>query len=122
MLTPSVYLPTQYFNTNRRSSLDSAVLFHALSQVDEKLLTRNESAIAFNDLQDDLRLLAWHDVLLSHNIQSILVRRVCQGTSLQEVLLLGSTTARTWSSDEANDLSNLVVFSLDRLASVTKRI
>lgn len=103
------YRPTQYFNANRRLKGDMTLWFNPLSPVDEKLLLRSESAIAFTDLKEELRLLAWRDSLFSYGIQSVLAYRVSEGDSLNEVILLGNTTVRAWTTEDANVLKTLVI-------------
>ncbi|NJN23523.1 MAG: sensor histidine kinase [Acaryochloridaceae cyanobacterium RL_2_7] len=98
------FYPAKFFSTNHRTKLDEQTSFGALSSVDEKLVTRTDTAVALMDLKEDLRLVAWRDQLLAEGMQSVLMTRLTAGEDLKDVLLLGNTTARAWTVEEADDL------------------
>ncbi|MEM9137010.1 MAG: ATP-binding protein [Cyanobacteria bacterium P01_F01_bin.42] len=108
------YFPDQYFCTHRPKTFSQSTRFHSLSQIDEKLIARQNAALDVVNLNEDVRLIAWRDLLLSQGVQSILVSRLSQEIPLQGVLIVGNATARRWRPEEADELQALA----DRLQHV----
>lgn len=71
-----------------------------LSEVDWQMLERSTGAIAIESLIDDLRLLAWRDVLLDLGLRSLLVCSTTLGQPLEGILLVGHEAPRTWHEAE----------------------
>ena len=78
-----------------------------LSDIDKRLLDTAHQGIALDSIQDDLRLLGWRDLLLTGEIQSLMVSRTTVALPLEGVLVLGHETPRTWSIAELNLLRAL---------------
>ncbi|HEY9845216.1 MAG TPA: GAF domain-containing protein, partial [Candidatus Caenarcaniphilales bacterium] len=73
---------------------------NALSTVDRQMLERSSEAIALEDLQDDLKLLAWREELLSLGVRSLLACSTSCGRLLEGVIVIGHEARRTWNAQE----------------------
>ncbi|MBW4654672.1 MAG: GAF domain-containing protein [Kaiparowitsia implicata GSE-PSE-MK54-09C] len=73
---------------------------NGLNQVDWQMLERSPSPIAIENLEEDLKLMAWRDVLLGAGVRSLLVCSSTVERPLEGVVVVGHNTARTWSRTE----------------------
>ncbi|NJR53111.1 MAG: GAF domain-containing protein [Leptolyngbyaceae cyanobacterium CSU_1_3] len=90
---------------NNRRSLPNA-LAH-LMPIDWQMLERSRGAIAIENLEDDLRLGAWRDLLLELGIRSLLVCNTSVGQPLQGLMLVCHEAPRSWGLPEC-DLTQVV--------------
>ncbi|MCL6435259.1 MAG: GAF domain-containing protein [Leptolyngbyaceae cyanobacterium HOT.MB2.61] len=72
----------------------------ALNDTDHKLLEKSTEAIGIENLDGDLRLLAWRDRLLELGVRALLVCNTATGRSLEGLVVLCHETPRTWSRTE----------------------
>ncbi len=70
----------------------------ALDEVDWQMLEDGQSAIAINDLTNDLKLLAWRENFETLGLQSVLACNVSPGNAPESIILLASPTPRQWST------------------------
>ncbi|MBE9098869.1 GAF domain-containing protein [Vacuolonema iberomarrocanum] len=73
---------------------------NGLNPVDWNMLERSAGAVAVENLEDDLKLMAWRSDLLNIGMQSILVCSTAPGHPLEALLVVGQESARTWNRDE----------------------
>jgi GAF domain-containing protein len=71
-----------------------------LNQVDWQMLERSSEPVSIENLVDDLKLMAWRDVLLTSGIQSLLVCNTTDSKPLEGLVLVGNESTRTWTRDE----------------------
>ncbi len=71
-----------------------------LTQLDWQMLERNLSTIAIENLDEDLRLGAWRDLLLELGVRSLMVCNTAAGQSLEGVILVCDDVSRAWSNSE----------------------
>lgn len=72
-----------------------------LDEVDWQMLESSESAIAINDLTNDLKLLAWRENFQTLGIQSLLACNVAPGSAPEGIVVLGGQSTRQWAVNEA---------------------
>ncbi|MBD1869171.1 GAF domain-containing protein [Cyanobacteria bacterium FACHB-471] len=72
----------------------------ALNEVDWQMLQRSTEAVGVENLDDDLKLMAWREVLLEQGVQSLLVCSTAIGRPLEGLLVIGHESARTWNRAE----------------------
>lgn len=72
----------------------------SLDEVDWQMLEDSESAIAINDLTNDLKLLAWRENFEALGLQSILACNITPGSAPEGVVLVASQTPRQWANNE----------------------
>jgi GAF domain-containing protein len=89
----------------RRKALSG--LIEGLSEVDLRLLEKAEDAIAVEDLEQDIRFLAWRSFFLAAGVRSFLVARTTAQPPIEGVLVITQETARTWSPKD-RELLNLL--------------
>lgn len=82
---------------NRRPIMQA---LQGLNQVDWQMLERSTDVVGIENLDDDLKLMAWRQVFLDAGLQSLLVCSTAIGRPLEGVLLAGYETARTWNRSE----------------------
>ena len=71
-----------------------------LTQLDWQMLERSPSTIAIENLDEDLRLGAWRDLLLELGVRSLMVCNTAVGQSLEGVVLVCDDISRAWSHAE----------------------
>jgi GAF domain-containing protein len=76
-----------------------------LQDIDWQMFERSTQAIAIENLQDDLRLITWRELLLALGIRSLLVCHTAIGRSLEALLLVGHEAVRTWSQRECETVT-----------------
>lgn len=82
---------------NRRAFASS---LGCLSPLDWEMLERKQSAIAIENLEDDLRLAAWRQPLLELGVRSLLVCGTTPGQLVEGLLVIGDDAPRSWSPAE----------------------
>lgn len=83
--------------TNRRPL---APALAALNATDWTLIEKSAEAVSIENLDGDLRFLAWRDRLLEFGLRSLVVCNTSIGNSLQGLVLIGHETPRTWNRIE----------------------
>ncbi len=73
---------------------------HTLNDVDRQMLERSTEAVGIENLEDDLKLMAWRDVFLELGFQSLLVCSTAMGRPLEGLLVIGHESTRTWNRSE----------------------
>jgi len=73
---------------------------NGLNPVDWDMLERSTEAVAVENLEDDLKLMAWRSALLNIGMQSLVVCSTAPGHPLEALLVVGQESARTWNRDE----------------------
>lgn len=68
----------------------------SLDEVDWQMMERSTQAIAVQDLNQDLKLMAWREPLQSLGIQSLLACNVSPGQAPEAVILVGAAAPRHW--------------------------
>ncbi|NJN04265.1 MAG: GAF domain-containing protein [Leptolyngbyaceae cyanobacterium RM1_1_2] len=72
----------------------------ALSDVDWQMVERSRESICIEDLDDDLKLLAWHPILAEMKARSLIVCNVSMGHAPEGLLIVSSRQERRWNSLE----------------------
>ncbi len=72
----------------------------SLDEVDWQMLERSSEVIAINDLNTDLKLVAWRDNFQALGLQSLLVCNVSPGHAPEAIILLASSQPRHWTPVE----------------------
>ncbi len=90
---------------NNRRPLSSTL--KRLTQIDWQMLERTLTATAIENLDEDLRLGAWRDLLLEVGVRSLLACNTAAGQSLEGVVLICHDAPRSWSNPEC-DLTHVV--------------
>jgi GAF domain-containing protein len=83
--------------SNRRSLGDA---LSGLSDADFKMLQKSDSAITVENLEGDLKLLAWRDRLLEVGVRSLILCSTSIGHSLEGLVLLCYESPRSWNRSE----------------------
>ncbi len=83
---------------NNRRPLSSVL--KRLTQLDWQMLERTLAVIPIENLEEDLRLGAWRDLLLELGVRSLLVCNTAIGQTLEGVVLVCHDASRSWSSSE----------------------
>ena len=78
-----------------------------LNPVDWQMLERSTEAVAVENLETDLKLMAWRQVFLESEVRSLLVCSTSMGKSIEGLVVLGHETTRSWSRAE-RDLLRVV--------------
>jgi GAF domain-containing protein len=71
-----------------------------LNTIDWQMLERSTEAVGVENLEEDLKLMAWRPVFLQAGVRSLLVCSTNIGHPLEGILIVGHETARTWSRTE----------------------
>ncbi|MEB3274368.1 MAG: GAF domain-containing protein [Prochlorothrix sp.] len=95
------------FQFQREKQKKAPDYWAGLSEVDLRLLEDDIQGVALENVEDDLRLLAWRDLLLGLGVQSLTVCRTTVDLPLEGVLLLGHNTPRTWSPSDRHFLQSI---------------
>jgi len=90
---------------NNRRPLSSTL--KRLTQLDWQMLERTLTATAIENLDEDLRLGAWRDLLLEVGVRSLLACNTAAGRSLEGVVLVCHDAPRSWSDPEC-ELTHVV--------------
>lgn len=77
-----------------------AVPLNNLNPVDWQMLERSREAIGVENLEDDLKLMAWRQLLLDLEVQSLLVCNTSLGKPIEGLLVLGHEAPRSWNRAE----------------------
>jgi len=77
---------------------------NGLNPVDWQMLERSLEAVGIENLEDDLKLMAWRTALMNAGIQSLLVCSTAPGRPLEALILVGQEHSRTWSRSERDVL------------------
>ncbi|KAM3093604.1 GAF domain-containing sensor histidine kinase [Phormidesmis sp. 146-12] len=94
----------QSYPNNRRPLASSLA---RLAEIDWQMLERSLGATAIENLEDDLRLGTWRDLLLELGIRSLLVCNAAPGQPLEGLVLICHEAPRSWSLPEC-ELSQVV--------------
>lgn len=73
------------------------VTLENLNAVDWQMLERSSEPIGIENLQDDLKLMAWRQVFLDLQVQSLLVCNTAIGKPIEGLVVMGHEEARSWS-------------------------
>jgi len=73
---------------------------NSLNPVDWQMLERSLEAVGIENLEDDLKLMAWRTALLNAGMQSLLVCSSAPGRPIEALVLVGQEHARTWNRPE----------------------
>ncbi len=87
-----------YQNTVNRHPVTSDL--NALNQVDWQMLERSSDPVGIENLEEDLKLMAWRQAFLDVGVKSLLVCSTAIGRSLEGLVVVGHTVARTWNRAE----------------------
>lgn len=74
--------------------------FASLSPIDWQMLEKQSSAIAIENLEDDLRFAAWRTPLLEMGVRSLLVCNTAPEKSVESLLILANEAPRSWNQSE----------------------
>lgn len=72
----------------------------ALDDVDWQMLERSESAVSIEDMDHDLKLMAWRQVLETLGAKSLIACNVSPGNAPEGVILVTDRKKRQWDSSE----------------------
>jgi GAF domain-containing protein len=75
-------------------------VLEVLDPVDWQMLERNLEAIAIEDLEEDLKLMAWRKMFLEFGMRSLLVCSTSVGKPLEALVVIGHDETRSWSHVE----------------------
>lgn len=81
--------------------------FATLSPIDWQMLEKQPSAIAIENLEDDLRFATWRTPLLELGVRSLLVCNTAPGQSIEGLLILANDAPRSWNQSEG-ELTKIV--------------
>ena len=90
----------QHQPRNRRSS--TLVQLPPLSEIDLQLVERSNQGITIEDIEGDLRLAAWRNVLWDLGVRSVLLATTCPGHRLEGLVLICHPTPRAWMTQETH--------------------
>jgi GAF domain-containing protein len=72
----------------------------ALNDTDRKLLEKSDEPVGIENLDGDLRLLAWRDRLLELGVRALLLCNTSAGRALEGLVVICHETPRTWNHAE----------------------
>lgn len=78
-----------------------------LSDIDSQMLQSSSEPIALENLEEDLRLLAWRDPLLAQEVRSLFIAPLDLGASNQMFLMVACDCIRNWTLDEREQLQQV---------------
>ena len=84
------------FQRRRLTRKRLSAAWSALDEVDWQMLEESESAIAINDLTNDLKLLAWRDNFEMSGLESVLACNITPGDAPEGIILVASQSPRQW--------------------------
>ncbi|NJN91642.1 MAG: GAF domain-containing protein, partial [Leptolyngbyaceae cyanobacterium SL_5_14] len=88
------------FQSQPQNRRPIATPLETLNEVDWQMLQRSTEAVGVENLDDDLKLMAWREVFLEHGVQSLLVCSTAIGRPLEGLLVISQESARTWNRAE----------------------
>jgi GAF domain-containing protein len=74
--------------------------FAALNDVDRKMMEKATEPISIENLEDDLKLMAWRQPLLDSGVRSLLVCNTAMGKPLEGVIIIAHAAPRSWTRVE----------------------
>ncbi len=77
-----------------------AALFDNLNPVDWQMLERSTDAIGVENLQDDLKLMAWRQIFLDLEMRSLLICSTSIGKPIEGLIVIGHEATRSWHRSE----------------------
>lgn len=77
-----------------------ALPLERLNDVDRQMLERSPEAVGVENLEEDLKLMAWREVFLSLGVRSLLVCSTAIGRPLEGLVVIGHESTRTWNRAE----------------------
>jgi GAF domain-containing protein len=77
-----------------------AVALDTLNPVDWQMLERSAEAIGIENLETDLKLMAWRQLFLDLDVRSLLVCSTSIGKPIEGLLLVGHEATRSWNRTE----------------------
>ncbi|MGF1536785.1 MAG: GAF domain-containing protein [Elainellaceae cyanobacterium] len=87
-----------YERAGGKPALDSPLA--TLNKIDWQMLEHSQNAVSVEDLDDDLKLMAWRDAFLNVGVRSLLVCHTAIGSPLRGLLVIGDQNTRVWNSIE----------------------
>ena len=90
----------QHQPRSRRNS--TLVQLPPLSEMDLQLVERSNEGITIENLEDDLRLASWRNLLWNLRVRSVLLTTTCPGHRLEGLLLVCDDTPRAWMAQETH--------------------
>ena len=96
-------------------------LLTTLAPHDRQLLLTSTETVMIEDLDEDLRLVAWRQTLAQMGVRSLLIAKTANpdASGKLSLLLVGHSTPRTW-SNRARDLVNIVAQQINQLLQVER--
>jgi len=82
---------------NRRTV---AAPLEILNSVDWQMLERSTEAIGIENLEDDLKLMAWRQAFLDAEVRAVMVCSTAIGKPLEGIIVIGQEVARSWNRVE----------------------
>jgi GAF domain len=73
-----------------------ATAFNALNSVDWQMLERSTEPIGIENLETDLKLMAWRQTLLDVETRSLLVCSTAIGKPIEGLIVIGNEAGRSW--------------------------
>lgn len=73
----------------------------SLSPIDWQMLEKQSTAIAIENLEDDLRFAAWRTPLLEMGVRSLLVCNTAPEKSVESLLILANEAPRSWNHSDS---------------------
>lgn len=89
----------QHQPRTRRTTLDQ---LPPLNEMDLQLVERSNEGITIENLEDDLRLASWRNLLWNLGVRSVLLTTTCPGHRLEGLLLICHDTPRAWMAHETH--------------------
>lgn len=75
-------------------------VLNGLNSVDWQMLERSTEAVGVENLEEDLKLMAWRQVFLEAGVRSLLVCSTRIGQPMEGLLVVADAEARTWNRNE----------------------
>jgi GAF domain-containing protein len=88
------------YQTQPNNRRPIATLLDNLNPVDWQMLERSTEAIGIENLDDDLKLMAWRQAFLSLEVRSVMVCSTAIGQALEGVIIVGHELPRSWNRAE----------------------
>ena len=85
-----------------RSRRNPLLQLPPLSGMDLQLVERSHQGLTIEDLEDDLRLASWRNILWDLGVRSVLLTTTCPGHRLEGLLLVCHDTPRAWMAQETH--------------------